>query len=641
MAIRHLINENFRNILKLLNVAVILGVVFGLFFALQHITKNRYFHYEVYNIILLDLKAYLNEYLLVFILISLGVIIIDRLIARIFLTGRLKQFQEKHSEKKIPGALSFSLILIFILAVMFYSIYPDVISFLKSTFLAEPLQKLTKSRSETYKIFILIFTALGLIFIFVSTYILSRFNLVKAIQRRFSRITDSRAVLSLGAALVGIVLILNVFMFGYKRLSSPEGPNVILISIDTLRADHLGSYGYQRDTSPNIDELAEKGVLFENAISQGSWTYPSMASMHTSLYPTQIGIENLATKIHDSSMTLAEYMKNSSYNTYAVISNIVVSRALGFAQGFDTFDQDFLQRHYELSSHLVTGRAIEYLRETRGDKFFLWLHYMDPHFNYVHHPDYGYSNGYSGPLGENISMEYLNIVRKSLDKTDIQYTKDVYDEEISYTDHSIGRLLDAVEELGLTDDTIIILTSDHGDEFMERTRFGHGRTLYQELIHVPLIIYVPSDKGTGAKRVKSSVEVRSIARTILDLSGIGGTQIHGDNLLITAEDEDGKGFALSQKPNGEGDYPPAEAIISGNWKLIKNLQLNTYELYDLENDPTEKNDLFNSEDEDLDTLRKELIATMSKVNKERLVELEEAEFRDEDIRRLKALGYIE
>ena len=267
---------------------------------------------------------------------------------------------------------------------------------------------------------------------------------------------------------------------------------------------------------------------------------------------------------------------------------------------------------------------------------------MDPHGTYLHHSEYGYSSNYSGfPIGFDIKPTSLNNIIGSIDDEALQYIKDLYDEEISYTDHSIGRLLDAVEELGLMDSTIIILTADHGEEFLDRGQFGHGQSQYEELIHVPLIIYVPSGKELGAKRVKSSVEVRGIARTIMDLSGIRGTQIHGDNLLITSEDDDSTSYAFSQKIQSAGIYPRAEAIVSGNWKLIKNINEQTFELYDLENDPLEKKDLFNSEDEDLDTLRKKLMATMSKVNKERVGELKETEFRDEDIKKLKALGYIE
>ena len=636
MAIKNHISNNINNILKLLNIAVILGVSFGLIFAADHIIKNRYIDYGVYNIALLDLRAFLNDYLLVFILIAFGALLIDRLTSRIFRPKLLKHFKGN-----IPTALSYSLVSILLLAIICYSIYPDIILFLKSTSLAKPLHKLTKSRDETYKIFILVFAVLGIASIALITYVLSRYKLVSTIQGSLFKIANSRVLLVLGPSLLGLLLTFNILVLVYSYASTPEGPNIIVISIDTLRADHLGSYGYERNTSPNIDKLAEKGILFENAYSQGSWTFPSMASMHTSLYPTQIGVDNLNTKIHDSFMTLAEHMKDNFYKTYAIISSIVVSEPLGFSQGFDTFDQDSIRKKFELSSHIVTDKAIEYMSGKKGSKFFLWLHFTDPHFNYAHHPEYNYSEGYSGSLGDNLSYEFLKKEKEFLDDNDIQYIKDLYDEEISYTDYHIGRLLDAAGKLGLMDNTVIILTADHGEEFMERARLGHGKTLFQEVIHVPLIIYVPSDNGSGGERANSSVEVKSIGKTVLDLSGIVNTQFRGQNLLSAAEGEGNESYAYSQMANGEGGRPLSETIISDKWKLINNLKLGEYRLYDLESDPDEKNNLFNVEQSGVDIIKRELLTKLSEINTERIGEPDKVVFKEEDIKKLKALGYIQ
>ena len=171
---------------------------------------------------------------------------------------------------------------------------------------------------------------------------------------------------------------------------------------------------------------------------------------------------------------------------------------------------------------------------------------------------------------------------------------------------------------------------------MERNKFGHNTSLYQELIHVPLIIYVPSYKGVRAKRAKSAVEIRSIAKTILDLCGIRNNHFGGDNLLVTAEDKNTDSHAFSQKPKGR----KIETIIAGNWKLIKRLYDNRYELYDLESDPEEKTDLFESEGGDKAVI-KDLISKSSAIEKESIGELAEVEFKEEDIKKLKALGYIQ
>ena len=215
------------------------------------------------------------------------------------------------------------------------------------------------------------------------------------------------------------------------------------------------------------------------------------------------------------------------------------------------------------------------------------------------------------------------------------YVKDIYDEEISYTDFHIGRVLNKLNELELSENTIVIITADHGEEFMERNNFGHGQSLYQELIRVPLIIYVPSDKEIEPKRVKSAVDVKSIAKTILDLCGIKGKTIQGSNLLITAEDDGTKSYAFSQRINKN-----SEAIITGQWKLIKDLHLNSYELYDLESDPEEQTNLFDSEDIDK-TVLKDLISKSSAIEKDSVYEVVEVELKEEDIEKLKALGYIQ
>ncbi len=629
--------KDIQNIIKLLNLAVISGIVSGLFFAFVHIIKNRYLDYGAYNIALLDSIAYIKDYLLIFLLFALVVWIINTVLLHVFHNERLKRFHENNHQKNLSISLSYSVMLVLLLALFLYSTYPEIIQYLKSTPLANSLHKLTKSIEETKRIFIFITSVSGFLFLVLSTYLLSKFKLADKVHSRLMRIADSEVTKSLGFALLALVIILNIFVFGYKKINSPSGPNILLISIDTLRADHISSYSHYRKTTPNIDKLADKGILFENAYSQGPWTYPSMASMHTSLYPSQVSIFNLNTSIHSAHTTLAEYMKNNFYNTHAIISNIVVGKARGFSQGFDIFDQDPTGNANDLTSPLVTDRAIEYLTEVKGDKFFLWLHYMDPHHKYVHHPEYNYSEGYSGSLGDILNTGYLTKQKENLDEEDLIYVKDIYDEEISFTDHHIGLVLNKLSELGLSDNTIVIITADHGEEFMERNNFGHGQSLYQELIHVPLIIYVPSDKEIEPKRVKSSVEVRSIARTILDLCGIRGSRIQGKNLLIIAEDEP-ESYAFSQKLRKPSNS--LETIIMENWKLIINPHLGSYELYDMESDPGEQKNLFDSEDTDK-TVIKDLISKSSEIEKDSVFETVEVNLNEEDIEKLKALGYIQ
>jgi len=633
------LKKNLLTFFKLCNIGIFIGFLLGLLFGILHIIENRYLDYKLYNLVLFNLREFVTDYTIIFVLLALGIILVEKFVVKIIGSTKINIIKD---EKTIL-ALSYSLYLICILTVVFYVFYPDLLVFLKITFKNRLIKNLPRMREELITISWVIFTIFALIFIPLSTYLISKFGPVTTIHSWLKRISGSRITTSLGLGIITIVAILNLFVFSYRYINRPQGPNIILITIDTLRADHLGIYGHSRGTSPNIDNLVQKGILFENAYSQAPWTYPSMSSMHTSLYPSQIGADDISYKLNDSFLTLAEFMQNGFYKTIAVISNIVVTDIMGFSQGFDIYDQSSLREKNEYTSHLVTDQAIKYLSNTNGNKLFLWLHYMDPHSNYIRHTEYGYSSNYSGELGDNPAAANLNKLIESSDisEQDIQYVRDLYDEEISFMDKNIGRLLEALSALGLSSDTIIILTADHGEELLDRTRYGHMRTLYQELVHVPLIIYVPSMHNTEPRKVKSSVEIRNIARTILDLSGLKNNYIQGDNLLVIAEDDNSSSYAYNQIAHRGTKNARSEGIISNSWKLINNISEQTYELYDLENDPLEKNNLFNKEDERLNNLKKDLITKMSLIDKERLVEIVEVEFKKEDIKKLKALGYIQ
>jgi arylsulfatase A-like enzyme len=425
-------------------------------------------------------------------------------------------------------------------------------------------------------------------------------------------------------------------MFGYAHLNRPEGPNVILITIDTLRADHLGSYGYERDTSPNIDSLAEKGILFENAFSQAPWTLPSMASMHTSLYPTQIGILKFGYQINDKLLMIAEYMKNNFYNTSAVVSNIVAGKLLGFGQGFDLFEETFNSYDGGSDSKIITDKAIRIIRNNKDNRFFLWVHYMDPHDYYIRHSEFNYGSEYAGSLPSKVNTRYLNKNKDSLDINDLSYVKDLYDGEISYTDKYIGELINSLRELGIEENTIIILTADHGEGFMERGTFGHSQNLYQELINVPLVIYNPLEPKLSGKRVTNNVEVRYIAKTIFELTNLNNSYIEGYNLLDIDHENSSDGIVYSEQ--GETHL---KAVLVNDWKLISNSEDNIFELYNLKEDPNERSNQFTSNREDITQVRDMLTAKLLDLNNLKTTEIKKIKLEEEDIKKLKALGYLQ
>lgn len=518
-----------------------------------------------------------------------------------------------------------------------YSFYPELIAYLKTTSLGKALAGYSNSKQQTLTIFISVFSVSGIILVLLGAYTMAKLGITDMIVRATNKILNFTLTLPTGIAILCLVLLFNVFMLGYGRLNKPDGPNVVLISIDTLRADRLGSYGHSRDTSPNIDRLAEEGILFENAYSQAPWTLPAMATIHSSLYPSEHGATRFDLRMNNNLITLSEYMRNSFYTTIGIISNSFVSSMYGFGQGFEEFDEEIIMGAEGTSSEGLTDKARRYITEHKDDKFFLWVHYFDPHYTYIHHEQYNYGKNYAGDLPHDLSIKFLARNIANLSNQDIEYVKDIYDEEISYTDYYVGTIIETIEELELKEDTVIIITSDHGEEFMERGTIGHGKRVYQELIRVPLIIYIPNEHK---RRVGNNVETRSIYKTILDISGIDHENIGGVNLLSIGK-ENNKGYIYSEGSYAWGKNNLRLAMIKDEYKLIKNMDDGTFELYNLESDPDEKSDLMDSPEQDISNKRDELLSKLSSHQKERLAELQQVDLNEDDIKRLKALGYIQ
>ncbi|GJM15472.1 MAG: hypothetical protein DHS20C13_07990 [Thermodesulfobacteriota bacterium] len=624
----------FRNLLIIFNLAIVAGFICGFAKSIINISTNKYIDYKMYNLILFDLASTITKFLIFFLIGSIIMLILVKLskwIARILNLSALGVHRN-------PIALSLGILIILFLILGSYAYYSDIVIFLKSSSLTTWLGSLSKSPENTHYIFSI--TIFLILLFFVSTISYSIWH--KSIEKFFDSLENkinTKSIKILGLTLVSIVILFNLAVFGYKNFNTPEGPNVVLITIDTLRADHLGSYGYKRNTSPNIDKLANDGVLFENAVSQAPWTFPSMASMYTSLYPSEVRAKHITSSINNKFLTLSEYMKNNFYNTIAVVSHIVVSKMYGFSQGFDTFNQKHIAEVDEISSEIITQQAVEYISKNKDEKFFLWVHYFDPHQNYRNHTEYDYSDGYDGPLPANLENEKLNKMNSSLKERDIEYVKSIYDEEIAYTDKHIGRLLDSIDKFGLGNDTIIVLTSDHGEEFMERGRIGHGTSLHRELTHVPLIIYNPLNNSMSGKRVSKHVEIRNIAKTILELSNMNENIFQGVNLLD--HEKLNLDHIVISENYGFQEGPRSEAIIYQNWKLINNTRNQADELYKIDSDNNEINNLFTMKKEEVNIQKEKLQSIISMINNNNEEDSEELELSKEEIKQLKALGYIQ
>ena len=621
-----------------LSVALTLGSFVGVLTAGIDIIVNRYYLLGLHNLILLEVQSHVNWSALLSILVATCSLFLRKgmqLAARKF---RLSQLAGKLRDPAVSSALLISLMISISVVIVLLGSLPSVILFVKSTFLYESLRALSSSARK-----VLLACLSGLLavsFAWSGTFILSKVKLFRRVSPMVLRVaTSAKGVVATTGIIVTIVGF-NASIAYHRQANAPTGPNLVLISIDTTRADHLSGYGYPRLTTPNIDRLAREGILFSNAFSQAPWTLPSMASMHTGLYPSEHGATDSDLKISDRLGTLAEYMRDGYYKTIAVVSHTFVNRMYGFSQGFDVFDQDYVLEHDELTSALITDRAIEYIREYSDQPFFIWLHYFDPHNSYVRHPKYGYASGYDGELPSTLDIGYLRRNRDELSDADVQYVRDVYDEEISFTDEHIGLLLNFLEEIGLEERTAVIVTADHGEAFMERGKIGHGGLVYQELVRVPLILKIPSHPASSGVIVSSNAEVRSIARTALEICQIDNNPFEGYSLLDLVADQPADSYALIEG-NDINEPIERQAIVLGKLKLIRNVVTGRSELYDLVNDPAESENIYaqirQSDDQLIQMLELKLSAGLPEQTGGRTQRLG---LTSEEIERLRSLGYL-
>lgn len=426
-------------------------------------------------------------------------------------------------------------------------------------------------------------------------------------------------------------------------------PNAVLIVVDTLRWDFLGCYGHPRNTTPFVDALAAEAVTFERAYATAPWTKPSVASMFTGLYPSAHGSQGPGPPLRPSVETLGEILRRHGYATAGVISNEILEARKGFGQGFDIYLDSEARGHDYVSTDGVTAQGIDRLREFVDDPrpFLLFLHYFDPHFNYKRHPEFGFAAESAGRLDGTQSIHELRAMRGELTEEEVGFLRDLHQEEIRFTDAGIGRLLAALRELGLDRNTLIAFTADHGEEFLERGWLGHIRSLYEELLRVPLIIRPPGGAGQ-ARTVPTPVSLVSLTPTILDLLGIdiAPFRFQGPSLaphVLGSPDPDANPGAVFAEVAFRGFTLPTStfkhAVLGPRFKLIRDARNGALELYDLQADPGERRDL-TPEREDLVRRMLPLLKQHLRLARERPAEEKVPQLSDRDVEVLRELGYL-
>ncbi|MEW6270824.1 MAG: sulfatase [Thermodesulfobacteriota bacterium] len=423
--------------------------------------------------------------------------------------------------------------------------------------------------------------------------------------------------------LVCVLLVAGALALGIRAERASTGrprPNVLLVSIDSLRADHLGSYGYERPTSPTIDRLASEGALFEKAIAPAPWTVPSHMTMLTALPPEVHGVTSHRKALSPAAVTLAEVLRRAGYATAAFVSGPTVMAHYGFAQGFTVFDESTAERDSYRSQTGITSPALvelvgdyleEWDREGRRAPFFVFLHMWDVHYDYAPPAPFDrmFDPDYAGGMSFT-DFERNQGIQPNMDPRDLQHLVALYDGEIRWTDENLGRVIDRLRELGVLDDTIVVVTSDHGDEFFEHGLKGHSKTLYDEVLHVPLVVRYPRRIPFG-RRVPEQVRLMDVAPTIVGLAGVEPPERFGvdrEEMPAPYGWVDLTPWIARRTPRAFAQELPAfsmaTALFGPQWsmrtnagKLIRFASGRGAELYDLAHDPRERDNLYGSGNE--------------------------------------------
>jgi len=408
-----------------------------------------------------------------------------------------------------------------------------------------------------------------------------------------------------------------------------DRPNILLLSIDTLRADRLSCYGYEYPTTPHFDALAEQGLLFEDALCEVPLTGPSMGAMLSSQFPRMNGTGRNGLRLPDDVVLVTEMLRDAGYHTFCVQSNWTLKAHLsGIDRGFDIYDDDFHQKRWgiikpEREGPDVTARALELLAEVPDDRpFFAWVHYSDPHAPYNFHREYNHT-------GRRIF--FMNRERKISIR---------YDTEVSFTDNEAGKVLAALPE-----NTAVVFVSDHGESLFEHGYLGHGRRINQPSMRIPLIIR--ADGAEPGTRTDVPARGIDIGPTILGIAGLEkapgmlGLDLLNDEMprgrarVIETYGGAVPNIAVAETLMADAD-PIRQGVVLDGWKLV--IGGRRVQLYHLEKDPYEKRNLSATHPEKVEELRGYIEEWDQAFHR---AAFEQEELSEDDWQALESLGYLD
>lgn len=614
-------------VLKEIIIIPLLGIIFGFFvgsfYSFILIIENQYIQYKMFRLVAFNLQKSLNKCVILslylFIILWL-LFFISKFIWKLFFSNVI-EINIKNKNKIY--------IYIICLVFLFYSVWLINHYWLRHKFHTICL---------LCDIGILLFTIfLGLI---CTRIIWKNVFKPKLTEKRLKQIK----IISLAIIVLLVFLNLGIFI-DHTINTSSEMPNIVLISIDTLRSDHLGCYGYSRDTSPNIDEFSNRAAIFKNAITPRPKTSPSMVSILTSLYPHTHGVRENCKPLDREIFTLQEILLNENYRTAAFVGNWVLKKSpSGLNQGFEIYDDTMSDRElnrdiYERKAPDINKSVFKWLEKNYNKKFFLWIHYQDVHGPYIAPKKFQnlFKHNSHNLILEDLVPKYQRLpwVKEKFGYVDANLYKDAYDAEIKFCDEHIGNLFKKLNDLELTN-LIIIITSDHGESLGEHNYyFEHGKFVYDICSKVPLLIYAPNIKS---KYIDQQINIMSIAPTILSMIGYSIPEyFEGESLfsLIT-----GKPFSSDKNIFIERKND-IKAVRTNTWKYIRNFYNDTEELYNLEKDPLEENNVIQSQYDIAKKLNNILGQWMNNNDLIYIKKLEEMKLTEETKKALKSLGYVQ
>jgi len=437
------------------------------------------------------------------------------------------------------------------------------------------------------------------------------------------------------ATVAGVAVVLTIALPGCQKAptGAPEQPprdlslpgaNVLLITLDTTRADRIGAYGYGLAETPRLDALASDGVLFENTVTPTAFTLPSHSSIMTGLYPPFHGIRlNGGAALADVQTTLAERLAASGYRTGAVVGAFVIDQRWGLNQGFESFNDDFevaADQKLDLAGvqrpgDRVVDLGLEWLDQPDERPFFAWLHFYDPHIPYDPPEPYRSKFESVGEYG-------------------------LYDGEIAFADSQVGRLLDWLDDRRLAENTVVVVVGDHGESLGDHGEKEHGYYIYDATVKVPLIVRVPGPEFGGI-RVPAQVRTIDVLPTVLALVGVEAPDpLHGESLvpLILEPTAEGPEYAYSESMSVHLQYGWS-ALYSVRTSSHKFIEAPREELFNLVADPSESENLLQREPDVAEEMRNALEALREEIEVG-APEIQEADLDQETLGMLAALGYV-